>query len=95
MGHLLKACQTYKSRDMRQDNAFLLTDSSIVKEPPLLSKNHFKSEDIIYAITLVLIFSRVSIVEKNEFQNRVFLFSNFLGAAILNNCDVSWLPFCY
>ena len=34
----------------------------------------------------------VSIVEKNEFQNRVFLFSSFLGAAILNNCDVSWLP---
>ena len=32
---------------------------------------------------------------KNEFQNRVFLFSNFLGAAILNNCDVKWLPFCY
>ena len=30
-------------------------------------------------------------VEKNEFQNRVFLFSNFLGAVILNNCDVSWL----
>ena len=28
-------------------------------------------------------------MEKNEFQNRVFLFSNFLGAAILNNCDVS------
>ena len=23
------------------------------------------------------------------------LFSNFLGAAILINCDVSWLPFCY
>ena len=45
---------------------------------------------------LVLIFfGRVSIVEKNKFQNRVFLFSNFLGAAILNNCDVSWLPFCY
>ena len=76
MGPLLKACQTYKSRDMRQDNAFLLTDSSIVKEPPLLSKNHFKSEDIIVVITLVLIlfFRRVSIVEKNEFQNRVFLF---------------------
>ena len=36
----------------------------------------------------------MSIVEKNEFQNRVFLFSNFLGAAILNNCDVKWLPFC-
>ena len=30
-------------------------------------------------------------MEKNEFQNRVFSFSNFLGAAILNNCDVSWL----
>ena len=30
-------------------------------------------------------------MEKNECQNRVFLFSNFLGAAILNNCDVSWL----
>ena len=58
--------------------------------------NTVKSQDIIFAITLVLNFSgRVSIVEKNEFQNRVFLFSNFLGAAILNNCDVSWLPFCY
>ena len=33
-------------------------------------------------------------MEKNEFQNRVFLFSNFLGAAILNNCDVSWLRYC-
>ena len=33
-------------------------------------------------------------MEKNEFQNRVFLFSNFLGAAILNNCDVSWLLYC-
>ena len=30
-------------------------------------------------------------MEKNEFQNGVFLFSNFLGAAILNNCDVSFL----
>ena len=37
----------------------------------------------------------MSIVEKNEFQNRVFLFSNFLGATILNNCDVKWLPFRY
>ena len=33
-------------------------------------------------------------MEKNEFQNRAFLFSNFLGAAILNNCDVSWLLYC-
>ena len=33
-------------------------------------------------------------MEKNEFQNRVFLFSNFLGGAILNNCDVSWLLYC-
>ena len=34
----------------------------------------------------------MSIVEKNEFQNRVFLFSNFPGAAILNNRDVTlWL----
>ena len=33
-------------------------------------------------------------MEKNEFQNREFLFSNFLGAAILNNCDVSWLLYC-
>ena len=33
-------------------------------------------------------------VEKNEFQNRAFLLSNFLGAAILNNCDVSWLLYC-
>ena len=32
--------------------------------------------------------------EKNEFQNREFLFSNFLGAAILNNCYVSWLLYC-
>ena len=31
MGHLLKACQTYKSRDMRLDNAFVLIDSSILK----------------------------------------------------------------
>ena len=33
-------------------------------------------------------------MEKNEFQNRVFLFSNSLGAAILNNCHVSWLLYC-
>ena len=33
-------------------------------------------------------------VEKNEFQNRVFLFSNFLGTTILNNCGVSWLLYC-
>ena len=33
-------------------------------------------------------------MEKNEFQNRVFLFSNFPGAAILNNCDMSWLLYC-
>ena len=59
-------------------------------------KNYLKSQDIIFAIMLVLIFSRrVSIVEKNEFQNRIFLFSNSLGAAILNNFDVKWLPFCY
>ena len=64
-------------------------------EAPLLPKNHFKPQDTVFAITLVLIFSgRVSMVEKNEFQNRVFLFSNFLGAAILNNCDVSWLFYC-
>ena len=67
----------------------------VLKETSTLI-NHFKSEDLIFAITLVLFFfRRVSIVEKNEFQNHVFLFSNFLGAAILNNCDVSWLPFCY
>ena len=34
------------------------------------------------------------VMEKNEFQNRVFLFSNFLGVAILNNRDVSWLLYC-
>ena len=46
----------------------------------------FKLQNIVFAITLVLIFSRrVSIVEKNKFQNRVFLFSNLLGTAILNN----------
>ena len=32
-------------------------------------------------------------VEENEFQNRLFLFSNFPGAAILNNCDVNGSPF--
>ena len=41
----------------------------------------------------------VLLISKKEFQNRVFLFSNFLGSAILNNCDVKWdvkwLPFCY
>ena len=50
---------------------------------------------IVFAITLLLFFSRIAfIVEKKEFQNRVFLFSNFLGVAILNNCDVSWLLYC-
>ena len=33
--------------------------------------------------------------EINEFQKRLFWFSNFPGAAILNNCDVSWLPYCF
>ena len=37
---------------------------------------------------------RVSIVEKNEFQNCIFLFSNFLGATTSNNCNVSWLLYC-
>ena len=32
--------------------------------------------------------------EKNEFQKRLFWLSNFPGAAILNNCDVSWLLDC-
>ena len=32
-------------------------------------------------------------MEKNEFQNRVFLFSNFPGAAILNNCDVQFIHY--
>ena len=68
----------------------------VERKPPLLQKNHFKPQDIVFAITLVLIFfsRRVSLGEKNEFQNRVFLFSNFLGTAILNNCDVSWLLYC-
>ena len=47
-----------------------------------------RSTDWKSSLTLVLI------LETNEFQNRVFLFSNFLGAAILNNCDVSWLLYC-
>ena len=33
--------------------------------------------------------------EINEFQKRLFWFLNFLGAAILNNCDVSWWPYCF
>ena len=40
---------------------------------------------------LVLIFFQKCVYSgENEFQNRVFLFSNFLGAAILSNCDVKW-----
>ena len=34
------------------------------------------------------------VFEKNKFQKRLFWLSNFLGAAILNNCDVTWLPYC-
>ena len=30
-------------------------------------------------------------MEKNEFENHILLFSNSLGATILNNCDLSWL----
>ena len=30
-----------------------------------------------------------------KFQKRLFWFSNFPGAAILNNCDVSWLPYFF
>ena len=45
------------------------------REPPFLPKNHFKPQDIVFAITLVLIFFQKS-------------------AAILNNCDVSWLLYC-
>ena len=33
--------------------------------------------------------------EKRISESRInFLFSNFLGAAILNNCDVSWWLYC-
>ena len=31
----------------------------------------------------------------NEFQKHLFWFSNFPGAAILNNWDVPWLPYCF
>ena len=34
------------------------------------------------------------VFEKNKFQKRLFWLSNFPGAAILNNCDVTWLPYC-
>ena len=32
--------------------------------------------------------------EINQFQKRLFWFLNFLGAAILNICDVLWLLIC-
>ena len=32
-------------------------------------------------------------LEINKFQERLFRFSNFLGAAILNSCDASRLPY--
>ena len=33
--------------------------------------------------------------KKVNFKNACFgLISNLPGAAILNNCDVSWLPYC-
>ena len=45
---------------------------------------------------LVFIFFQKSIYSgEKRISEWVFLFSNFLGTAILNNCDVSWLPFCY
>ena len=34
------------------------------------------------------------VFEKNKFQKRLFWLSNFPGTAILNNCDVTWLPYC-
>ena len=34
------------------------------------------------------------VFEKKKFQKRLFWLSNFPGAAILNNCDVTWLPYC-
>ena len=34
------------------------------------------------------------VFEKNKFQKRLFWLSNFPSAAILNNCDVTWLPYC-
>ena len=41
----------------------------VLKGTPLLPKNDFKSQDIIFAIMLVFFFffRKVSIVEKNEF----------------------------
>ena len=34
--------------------------------------------------------------ERNELEKHLFWFSNFKGAPILkNNCDESWLPYCF
>ena len=33
--------------------------------------------------------------EINEFQKRLSWFSSFPGVALLNNCEVSWLPYCF
>ena len=45
-------------------------------EPPLLPKNHFKSQDIIFAITLVLISFQKSVYggEKRISESRIFVF---------------------
>ena len=58
---------------------------------PLLPKNHFKPQDVVFTITLALIFFQNSVYSGGK---RIFLFSNFLGPAIFNNCDVSWLLYC-
>ena len=47
-------------------------------------------------VKIVRVFSieSVCIRKQQEFQKSLFRFSTFLSVAILNNCDVSWLPYC-
>ena len=69
---------------------FQILTSKLLKGTFTPIKESLLIEGYNIAITLVVIFfRRGSTVEKNEFQNRVFLFSNFLGAALLDNCHVS------
>ena len=46
------------------------------REPPLLPKHHFKPQDTVFLVTLVLIFAQKSVYsgEKRSLESRIFVF---------------------
>ena len=73
----------------------LLSDSPTLKGTSTSTKNDFKSQEITITVKLVYSILKDSVCIQNKFKNRLFLFSTLAGAAILNNCDVLRLPYCY